>query len=64
MVVLMAIAVGGTMRGFGPFAVLPPTHALLVLQSFVATMALMTLVVAALVRSREREGDLLQTRGW
>jgi len=59
-VVLMAIAVGGTMRGFGPFAALPPTHALLVLQSFVATMALMTLVVAALVRSREREHSLLQ----
>ena len=59
-VVLMTIAVGGTMRGFGAFAVLPPTHSLLVLQSFVATMALMTLVVAALVRSREREGSLLQ----
>jgi PAS domain S-box-containing protein len=59
-VVLMAIAAGGTMRGFGPFAVLPPAHSLLVLQSFVATMALMTLVVAALVRSREREGSLLQ----
>ncbi len=60
-VLLMAIAVGGTMRGFGPFAVLSPTHSLLVLQSFVATMAVMTLVVAALVRSRERESDLLQT---
>jgi len=59
-VVLMTIAVGGAMRGFGPFAALPPTHALLVLQSFVATMALMTLVVAALVRSREREHSLLQ----
>ena len=35
-------------------------HSLLVLQSFVATMALMTLVVAALVRSREREHSLLQ----
>jgi PAS domain S-box-containing protein len=60
-VVLMAGAVGGTMRGFGPFAALPPTHSLLVLQSFVATMALMALVVAALVRSRERESHLLQT---
>jgi len=59
-VVLMAIAVGGATRGHGPFAPLPPTHALLILQSFVATMALMTLVVAALVRSRERESDLLQ----
>ena len=59
-VVLMAMAVGGTMRGFGAFATLPPTHSLLVLQSFVATMALMTLIVAALVRSRERERILLQ----
>ena len=59
-VVLMALAVSGTMRGFGPFAALPPPHSLLVLQSFVATMAVMTLVVAALVRSREREGSLLQ----
>ena len=59
-VVLMAIAVRGTMRGFGAFAALPPTHSLLVLQSFVATMALMTLIVAALARSRERERILLQ----
>ncbi len=60
-VVLMTIAVAGTMRAFGPFALLPPAHSLLVLQSFLATMAVMTLVVAALVRSREREGSLLQT---
>ena len=60
-VVLMAIAVDGTLRGFGPFAALPRTHSLLILQSFVATMALMTLVVAALVRSRERDSRLLQT---
>ena len=59
-VVLMAIAMNGTTRGYGPFALLPPTHSLLILQSFVATMALMTLVVSALVRSRERESDLLQ----
>lgn len=60
-VVLMAIAVHGAIQGFGPFAALPPTHSLLVLQAFMATMALMTLVVAALVRSREREAALLQT---
>ncbi len=59
-VVLMTIAVGGTMRGAGPFALLPASHSLLVLQSFVATMALLTLVVAALVRSREHEHSLLQ----
>jgi PAS domain S-box-containing protein len=59
-VVLMAIAVDGTLRGFGPFSALPRAHSLLILQLFVATMALMTLVVAALVRSRERESNLLQ----
>jgi PAS domain S-box-containing protein len=61
LVVLAAIAVYGTLRGFGPFAPLPPRHALLVLQAFMATMALMTLVVASLAWSREREISLLQT---
>jgi PAS domain S-box-containing protein len=61
LVVLAAIAVHGTLRGFGPFAPLPPRHALLVLQAFMATMALMTLIVAALAWSREREISLLQT---
>ena len=60
LVVLAAIAVYGTLRGFGPFAPLPPRHALLVLQAFMATMALMTLVVAALAWSREREISLRQ----
>jgi PAS domain S-box-containing protein len=61
LVVLAAIAVYGTLRGFGPFAPLPPRHALLVLQAFMATMALMTLIVAGLAWSREREVSLLQT---
>ena len=56
----MAIAVNGTMRGFGPFAAPAADPLAAGLQCFVATMALMTLVVAALVRSRERESDLLQ----
>jgi PAS domain S-box-containing protein len=60
-VVLMAIAVRGTSQGLGPFAIVPPAHSLLILQSFMATMALMTLLVAALVRTRERESNLLQT---
>ena len=61
LLVLAAIAVYGTLRGFGPFAPLPPRHALLVLQAFMATMALMTLIVAGLAWSREREISLLQT---
>jgi PAS domain S-box-containing protein len=61
LLVVAAFAVFGATQGFGPFAALPPTHSLLVLQSFMATMAVMTLVVAALVRSGERETALLQS---
>ena len=61
LLLLAAIAVYGTLRGFGPFSPLPPRHALVVLQGFMATMALMTLVVASLAWSREREISLLQT---
>jgi PAS domain S-box-containing protein len=61
LLVLAAIAVHGTLNGLGPFAALPPSHALLVLQAFMGTMALMTLVVASLTWSREREISLLQT---
>ncbi|HEX5530554.1 MAG TPA: MASE1 domain-containing protein, partial [Methylomirabilota bacterium] len=61
LVVLAAIAVYGTLRGFGPFSPLPSRHSMLVLQAFMATMALMTLVVASLAWSREREISLLQT---
>ena len=61
LVVLAALAVYGTLRGFGPFSPLPPRHSMLVLQAFMATMALMILVVASLAWSREREISLLQT---
>ena len=59
-VLLTGIALYGTLRGAGPFAGLPPTESLLVMQAFMATMALMVLVVAALAWSREREASLLQ----
>jgi PAS domain S-box-containing protein len=58
---LSSIALHGTVRGYGPFSDLPPTHSLLVLQAFTATMSLMTFVVAALAWNRERESTLLQT---
>ncbi len=61
LLVLAAIAVHGTLRGLGPFAALPRHHSLLVLQAFMGTMSLMTLVVASLAWSREREISLLQT---
>jgi PAS domain S-box-containing protein len=57
---LAGIALHGTLSGFGPFAGLPPTDSLLILQAFMATMAAMTLVVSSLAWSREREGALLR----
>jgi PAS domain S-box-containing protein len=59
-VLLSGIALYGTSRGLGPFSVVPAPHALLILQAFMATMALVTLVIAALVWVRERESALLQ----
>jgi PAS domain S-box-containing protein len=57
---LSGIALYGTVKGFGPFAV-APADSLLMLQTFLATVAVMTLSMAALVWGRERQGTLLQT---
>jgi PAS domain S-box-containing protein len=57
---LSGIALYGTVKGFGPFAV-APADSLLMLQTFLATMAVMTLSMAALVWVRDRESALLQT---
>jgi PAS domain S-box-containing protein len=58
---LSGIALYGTVKGFGPFAVVAPAESLLMLQTFLATMAVMTLSMAALVWVRDRERTLLQT---
>jgi len=58
---LSGIALHGTLRGFGPFALVAPADSLLMLQTFLATMAVMTLSMAALVWVRDRESALLQT---
>ena len=60
-VLLSGIALQGTVTGMGPFGSLPPAHSLVLLQAFMATMAVMTLVVAVLVWGRDREATLLQT---
>jgi signal transduction histidine kinase/CheY-like chemotaxis protein len=52
--VLSAMAVWGTLHGFGPFAHTTPNESLLLLQAFMATMAVMTLPVAAVVWERKR----------
>src|SRR6266571_1895332 len=55
-VVLSAVAIAGTLRGFGPFARATPNESLLLLQAFMGVMALMTLVLAAVVAER-KEGE-------
>src|ERR1700730_9737842 len=52
MLMLSAIATWGTLRGFGPFAIVGGNNGLLVLQAFMATTAVTALVMAALVRER------------
>ena len=59
-VLFAGIAVAGTLHGFGPFAVVAPNESLLLVQGFVATMAVMVQVVAALVWERQRGERALQ----
>jgi diguanylate cyclase (GGDEF)-like protein len=58
---LAAIAIGGTLRGFGPFTRDSPNEALLLLQSFVAVVSLTVVAVGAVVGERRRlEARLLR----
>jgi integral membrane sensor domain MASE1 len=57
---LSGIAVVGTLRGFGPFVRESPNHSLLLLQSFLGVMALMTLVFAAEVSERRHQEEHAQ----
>jgi len=54
--ILSGLALWGTWRGNGPFAVRPPNEALLLLQTFMAVLALTGLGLAAVI------ADLRQTR--
>jgi diguanylate cyclase (GGDEF)-like protein len=61
-VVLSAIAILGTLRGFGPFVETHPNESLLLLQSFMITIAITGLGLAALVSERrEVEAELIET---
>jgi len=48
------LAIVGTLRGFGPFAGGPPNQSLLLLQMFVALVAITGLILAAVVNERRR----------
>jgi len=52
---LAALATWGTVRGVGPFAHGPPNESLLLLQAFLGTMAVMSLLIAAVVAERKRD---------
>jgi PAS domain S-box-containing protein len=53
--ILSALAIWGTVRGLGPFAAGPPNEALLLLQAFLGTMAVMSILIAAVVAERKRD---------
>jgi len=60
-VVVSAIAIWGTLRGFGPFARATPNESLLLLQAFMGVTAVMTLALGAVVlERREVEAQLRQ----
>jgi diguanylate cyclase (GGDEF)-like protein len=52
-VVLSAIAITGTLRGFGPFAQGTQNESLLLLQAFMGVTAIMSLVLGAVVSERK-----------
>jgi diguanylate cyclase (GGDEF)-like protein len=53
-VVLAAIAIWGTLRGYGPFGLRTSEKSLLLLQSFVGVKAVMSLVLSAIVAEYRR----------
>ena len=53
--ILSGLAIWGTVRGFGPFADGPPNESLLLLQAFLGTMAVMSILIAAVVAERKRD---------
>jgi signal transduction histidine kinase/integral membrane sensor domain MASE1 len=54
---LSGLAIAGTLRGYGPFAGGTPNESLLLLQTFMGTMAVTILPVATLVWDRKRVED-------
>jgi diguanylate cyclase (GGDEF)-like protein len=59
-VILAAIAIWGTLRGYGPFQRPSPNESLLLLQAFLGVKAVMTLTVAAVVAERREAAEQLR----
>src|ERR1043166_9394206 len=53
-VALSALALWGTLRGFGPFVRYTQNESLLLLQAFIATVAVTTMAICAVVAERRR----------
>jgi len=56
-VLLSSVAVWGTLHGYGPFAIGTKNESLLLLQSFMAIVAVMTLALAAQAAERRRADE-------
>ena len=54
---LSGIAIGGTLQGFGPFVTKTQNESLLILQLFLATLAVMGLVLAVAALERKRVAE-------
>jgi PAS domain S-box-containing protein len=59
-ILVSGIALSATMQGSGPFALGNPHQSLLVLQGFIGTMALSSLVLAAVVRESNKTHEALR----
>jgi len=57
--VLGVLAIWATVRGLGPFADGPANESLLLLQAFLGTMAVMSLLIGAVVAERRRDEAVL-----
>ncbi len=59
-VLLSAVAIWGTLHGFGPFATGTKNESMLLLQSFMGIVAVMTMALAALAAERRRAEELVR----
>jgi PAS domain S-box-containing protein len=58
--ILSAVAVAGTLQGFGPFGGRDRNDSLLLLQGFMGTIAVTVLALAAVISERQRAGQELR----
>jgi diguanylate cyclase (GGDEF)-like protein len=57
---LASVAIWGTLHGFGPFAMGTKNESLLLLQSFMSIVAVMTLALAAMAAERQRAEEQIR----